>query len=173
MVDGLEPAFGLLGGHEAGGAHDGAVACAGFAVLTFAGLRQGVLFLIDDFGEAPIHDKDFAVFAEHDVGRLEVAMDDALGVGVGDGVTNFLVNTQQLMERVTVDHIGLALAQAVEHVLEGGAPDVFHGVIVLAGGVHAEVVDGDDVGMVEPTEHEGFLREAPGEAGGGGDLGRH
>ena len=27
--------------------------------------------------------------------------------------------------------------------------------------------------MIEPTEHEGFLREAPSQAGGGGDLGGH
>ena len=171
LVDGLEPAFCLLGGHKARSAHDGSVTGAAFGA--FIGLRQELFVLIDYFGEAPVHDEDFAVFAEHDVGGLEVAMDDAFGVGVGDGITNFLVNAQQLMERVAVDHVGLPLAQAVENVLERGAPDVFHGVIVLAAGVHAEVVNGDDVGMVEPAQHEGFLRESPGKAGGGRYRGRH
>ena len=35
-------------------------------------------------GQAPVDDDGLAEVADHDVGRLEVAVDDALAVGVGD-----------------------------------------------------------------------------------------
>ena len=45
-------------------------------------------FCPERLGQAPIEHEHLAEGAQHHVGRLQVAMDDALGVGVADGVTD-------------------------------------------------------------------------------------
>ena len=42
----------------------------------------------DRLGQAPVDDQRLAVFAEHDVARLQVAVQHAAAVGVGDGVAD-------------------------------------------------------------------------------------
>ena len=39
-------------------------------------------------GDAPVHDRDFAVLADHDVLRLDVAVDHVAVVGEADGVAD-------------------------------------------------------------------------------------
>src|SRR5581483_2339143 len=63
---------GLLGGHVPRGAEEGAAAGQGRVV--------GVA------GQAEVGDPDDALVVEEQVGRLDVAVDDAAGVGVGEAV---------------------------------------------------------------------------------------
>ena len=73
---------------------------------------------------------------------LEVAVKDALVVGVGDGSTG-------------IDHAGQEREARGEGVAlcddrsEGAPIDELHGVIEFAVGAHAEVMNGDDAGVFE------------------------
>ena len=49
-------------------------------------------------GQAPVDDQGLAVGAEHDVGRLEVAVQDAPAVGIGDRVADVDEPAQQLAQ---------------------------------------------------------------------------
>ena len=138
----------MLGRHKARGAHDRAVACAIGGAGGVIGIRHG-FGLIQDFGNAPIHDQHFTEFSDHDVGRLEVAMNDAFGMGIGYRITGFAKDIEQARERITVDSSRLTLAQTVQHFLEGSAAHKFHGVIIPTLGIHAEIVNGHDVRMIQ------------------------
>ena len=48
-----------------------------------------------DLGQAPVHDLDLAEGADHDVGRLQVAVDDAPAVGEADRLADLLERLQQ------------------------------------------------------------------------------
>ena len=51
--------------------------------------ERGRLFLLSlGLGETPVHDQRFAVLAKHDVPRLQVAVQHAAAVGVGDRLTH-------------------------------------------------------------------------------------
>ena len=92
---------GLLRGHERRRAEDAAVL--GETPVDVAGgvdggdrtdgrlrVASGSLTLparCQDFGQPPIQHLDFAERADHDVRRLQVAVDDAVGVGVADGLS--------------------------------------------------------------------------------------
>lgn len=97
-------------------------------------------------------------------------MDDALGMGVPDGVTNLLENVEQNGEGVLLYKQGAAFAEAVKNVAESDAADVFHGVKIPALGIDAEVVDRDDVGVAQAAKDKGFLDKPAREAGIAGHL---
>ena len=82
MVHG--PARHLLGGHVRHRPHHDTVARLHLGrqlrAEAFVGLRRGEL------GQAEVEDLDTPTFADHDVGGLQVAMDDSLLVGSGQGV---------------------------------------------------------------------------------------
>ena len=48
-----------------------------------------------DFGKAPIHHLDFAKRADHHVGRFQVAVDHASGVGVGHRLADGLEDCEK------------------------------------------------------------------------------
>ena len=52
----------------------------------------------DDLGQAPVDDQGLAVGAQQDIGRLEVAMDHAPAVGIGDRVADVDEPAQELAE---------------------------------------------------------------------------
>ena len=58
-------------------------------------LHSGRRLFAEDLGQPPIHDLDFAESADHDVGRLEVSVDDTVGVGVADRLAHGLEDGQQ------------------------------------------------------------------------------
>ena len=68
-----EVALGLLGRHVGRRAQDGA-----------GGGERGVVAL-EPAGQAEVHDDQAAPGVDHDVGRLEVAVDDPLAVRLGQG----------------------------------------------------------------------------------------
>ena len=108
-------------------------------------VRRGV-----DFGDAEIGHFDVAVAAQHDIGGLDVAVDDALGVSVIESRPSLAQDGEQpaRFERLAGGH----------DVLEGRAVDILHRDIsdaVLLG----HVVNGDDVGMRQHPGRAGLAEE--------------
>ena len=54
--------------------------------------------LADGLGQPPIDDQRLAVLAEHDVARLEVAVQDPAAVGIGDRIADVGEPAQQVAE---------------------------------------------------------------------------
>ena len=107
-------------------------------------------------GEAEVEDLGSAVFGEHDVFGLEVAVDDAGGVGGGEAIGDLGGDLDQ-----PADGNGLAFQQRTERfAFEEFTDDV------LLPGFDAEVVDGDDVRVVEGGDGAGLALEAAAEVGG-------
>ena len=144
-VDGL--ALGLLGREVLRRADDG---------LGLGHRRVGVGHRA---GDAEVHDLDGAVVGDHDVRGLDVAVDDAVAVAVGEGVEDPLGDAEGLGRRQR--------AALGEDLAQGPAVDVLHddeghldlGAPALDEGVLAVVVDGDDGGVVEPGGRLGLAPE--------------
>ena len=64
-------------------------------VCSGVGARPWPASRAEDLGQPPVHDLDLAEGADHDVGRLQVAVDDAVGVGVADRLADLLEHRQQ------------------------------------------------------------------------------
>jgi hypothetical protein len=103
-----------------------------------------------DFREAEVENFGLAAAGDEDVGGLDVAMDDALGVGGVEGVGDFEGDFE---EGVEVEGV------AVDAMLKGGAVEILHGDEGLAV-LFADVVDGADVGVVQGGGRLGFAFEA-------------
>ena len=149
------------------------LACSGeryWAVpITCGGLRHRRGRVGHRAGDAEVHDLDVAVAGDHDVGRLDVAVDDAAAVAV----------VQRAQD--AVDQLGRALRQqppiGAQQVAQRAAVDVLHHDVRhgrALGRVLARVVDRDDRGVVQrrgglrlPAEPglEGVIA-APGPRGG-------
>ena len=141
VVDG--EALELFGGHVVDGAHEG--------VEVVDGLGLGG---IEIFGEAEVEDFDLEerlgrAPGDHEVAGLEVAMDEAEGVGGDDGLEALVGEAKEVLELE---------GAADDDVFEGFAFDEFHD-DVGALGVDAVVEDGDDVGVLEAGGGHGL---APG-----------
>ena len=104
--------------------------------------------LIQRFGQPPVHDQRLAVLAEHDVARLQVAVQHPAAVGVGNGVAHVDEPAQQLAQRqrplAGIAAGDIRLVKAADGVLEVVAPDEAHGVERPAIGVLAQAVDRHD-----------------------------
>ncbi len=99
---------------------------------------------------------------DENVGGLDVAMDDALGVGGVEGVGDLDGELQQ--------DVGFERT-AVDAVLQGDAFEVLHDDEGLSGGF-IDFVDGADVGMIQRRGGAGFALEALERLRVGGDFGR-
>ena len=96
-------------------------------------------------GDAPVHDVNFSVPPQHDVFRLEVAVDDAPAVAVFDGVADFEKAFQTHLERAFVTAavrllFGNFVPAAVQILFQRDAVDELHGQMqtVLRIGIEAE-----------------------------------
>ena len=114
---------------------------------------------LDPLGQAEVGDLRLALPVEQDVGRLEVAVDDAALVGVVDGLGHLGHQPGRLARRQRA--VGGLLGQAA-------ALDEAHAEVVLAL-VLADLVDRHDVGVVEVGGRLGLDVE-PLDVGLGGEL---
>ena len=116
----------------------------------------------EDFRKSPVHDLHLAERADHDVGRLEVAMHDAAGVGVGHRLAHLLEGGDE------PPAVGRRVGPRPQQLLESFPLDELHGQIRPAVGQGAEVVDGGDVRVLEQAGDPRLVDEP---AGGVGILG--
>ncbi len=110
-------------------------------------------------GEAEVGHFDLAGLFDEDVGRFDVAVDDALGVGVGEGVAD-----------VGGDGEGVGLRQpalGADELGGVGAVHELHDDVKHAGAGLAEVPDIDDAGVPHSGHGARLVFEAPGELGAG------
>src|SRR5690606_28766815 len=117
------PAAELLGGGE-----DGGVA----GDLAGGGRARP----LDEGGQAEVDEDGVAVLAEEDVGRLDVAVDDAALVGCGQRLGDLVEDGSRLAESQR------ALAGQV--VLQGDAGDVLHHDVPAVGGDRVAELDNVD-----------------------------
>ena len=106
--------------------------------------------------DAEVHDLDVPVAVDHDVLRLDVAVDDAAAVRALDGG-----------EQLQTDADGFVPAQAIvpaDEVFERLALDVLHDDVVGPVGL-APIVDADEVRLVEAGRGLGLPAEALDEGG--------
>jgi hypothetical protein len=102
-ADEVEPASGLLGAHVRGRADrpsrdrlgDATARLGTQSSFGLGACWRDVLGVPDDLRQSPIDDKRLAILAEHDVARLEVAMQHAAAVCVGDRVAHVDEAAQQ------------------------------------------------------------------------------
>jgi len=141
----------LLGGAVAGGAEGGFGGVIGGGG---ADVREAVGGA-EDFGDTEVGNLDAAGFIEEEVLGLDVAVDDAAVVGELEGVAEGGDDGEGFPGGEFLDAQQLAEVHAI---------DEFHEEVEEAAGL-AEVVDGDNVGVVEGGEGAGFASEAFGELG--------
>ncbi len=157
-----------VGGEEVlfrGDVAEGSDDSAGFGLE--GGLRSGGV--VSGAGDAEIEDFGVAGFVDEDVGGFEVSVDDALGVGEGDGVAD---SGEEIEFGVECECAG-----GVE---EGAALDELHGkegefvseAFVEEGSCPSGVEDGGDTGVTERGEELSFAVEA-GEEFAGDDAAAH
>jgi hypothetical protein len=146
----------LLRGHVGGGAEDRAGEGHRRDEALDGGARAEVralagLALAGAAGEAEVEDADAAVVADHDVVGLEVAVDEADGVGGGEAVAGLGEHAEDL---------GAGPRLLVEPAAQRDAGDELHRDVDLAVGGGADVVDADDVGVREAGEGLGLAQQA-------------
>ena len=114
-------------------------------------------------GQPPVDHQRLAVLAEDDVGRLEVAVDHAAGVGVIDGVADVEEAAEQLAQApgstAGVVLQGFVGVEVLDRLLEAVALDEPHGVVRAAAAVGAQAVDRHDAGVLQPAGDLGLQHE--------------
>ena len=105
---------------------------------------------VRNLGEAEVEDFGVAAFGDEEVGGLDVAVNDAFGMGGIEGVGNF---DGEIEEAVQLH------GAAGDEMLESLALETFHGDEGLAIFL-ADIMDGADVGMVESGGGFGFAAKA-------------
>jgi hypothetical protein len=111
---------------------------------------------VDELGKAEVQHLHQAGGRDHHVRGLDVAVDDAGRVGRGEAAGDLHRDPQHFHERQ---------ASARQPLPEARSLQALHGDVGASLGVPADVVDGDDAGMVEARGGAGLLDEAPGAAG--------
>ena len=181
----IDLAAGLLGRHVGRGAEDvpvlGAAAAGGdrgqvprggghplapVAVVVLRGdLGGGGVRLAQGARQTPVDHQDLAEASDHEVARLEVAVDDALGVGIGDRLAGARQGVDEAAEAPAVlaapplplpgDLVDLA-----DDLGQREAIDLSHGEPQAPVGQLALVVQGDDAGVLEAAGEARLAQEA-------------
>ena len=105
--------------------------------------------LVQHFRQAPVHELDFAERTHHDVRRLDVAVDDAMGVGEAERLGDALDDRQGVEP-------GLGLDEFVERL----PFDELHREERPTVGERGDPVNRRDAGMLQLPGDLGFLDEA-------------
>ena len=114
----------------------------------------------DRLRDSPVHEEHFAEGAHHDVGRLDVAVNEAPLVREGERVEELPEDVQAPLERPVSVRRRVARLQALEDRLEGLAPHAGHDEVERAVVVLADVVDGHDVRVLERPDRPDLVDEA-------------
>lgn len=117
-------------------------------------------------GDAPVHYIDFAVTAEHDVFRLQIAVDDSSAVAVFDRIANPEKTFEPYLKRAFVTPVAgrflpLPFAAAFQILFQSNAVDKLHRQMETVRAVGVEAVQGNDRRMVELGIELGFRDEFP------------
>ncbi len=113
-----------------------------------------------NLGHAPVHDLHFAKAPNHDVGRLEVAVNDAARVRKGDAFAQLQEHLEQTRQRPLPQHVLVTGAQLGKDLVEAPALHQLHGEVQVALAVDADFVDGHNVGVFKLARNLGFFQEA-------------
>ena len=124
------------------------------------GRRRARALRLAELGQAPVEDDDLAELAEHHVGGLEIAVDDAALVRELDRQAHALEGREELPPGERRRRAAVAEAQGLEHLVQGAPAHAAHGEVLRPVGPHAEVVDGHDRGVLELPLHLGLEEEA-------------
>ena len=100
-------------------------------------------------GEAPIDHERFPKRAEHDVGGLQVAMDDVAAMSKGDGVANADEPGEQVTKIERGEITVARLVKFFDRCREGFSLDEPHGIERAAVGMDAQPVHGYDAGVFQ------------------------
>src|SRR5216684_5388932 len=103
-----------------------------------------------DFCEAKIEDFRVAAFGNEEIGWLEIAVNDALGVCSIESVGDFYANIEKLLQ---------VKRPATQQMLESGPFEEFHGDERTPFEI-ANFVDSANVGMVQSGSSPGFTAES-------------
>src|SRR5262249_32146072 len=123
--------------------------------LALFGLRPMLFRLVERLGQAPVHDQRLAIFAEHDVAWLQVTVQHAAAVSIGDGLTNIdhaaeqLAHLETAFARIAAGDVGLV--KPLDGLLETVAAHEAHGVVRPAVSVLAESIDRYNARVFEPA----------------------
>ena len=138
-------AGGLFGGHVVEGSEEG---------TDFGSGGGGVEVGVGGFGEAEVEDFGLAGVGDEDVGGFQIAVDDALGVGVVDGVGDE-GDEGEAFAKGEVFRLGVGVEREAVDELHGEVGLETEGRVLSSG-----VEDGGDIGMLEKSEDFGFEVEA-------------
>jgi hypothetical protein len=110
----------------------------------------------EDLGQPPVHHLDLAEGADHHVGRLKVAVDDVVGVGVADGLANGLEDRQQPAA------VGRCVGPLLQDRFERAPLDELHRQEGPAIGEGADLVHDGDAGVLQLAGDPRLAEEALG-----------
>ncbi len=101
-------------------------------------------------GDTPIQDQHFAERPDHDILRLEIAVDDPVGMSERDRLADALEDSEPL---------GKARG-GVEVFIQSSPFDPLHDVVHAAIGERADVVHGNDAGVFQAGDDAGLAEHA-------------
>ena len=117
--------------------------------------RVSAAFGIEDLGNAEIGENGVSVGTDHNVLEFEIAMDDTLGVDVGESFADVVVPaSDRLLVRLAVLHVTERLHFAV-----GVGHEIHHEIRLAARGVRPDVGDLHDPRVVQLREQLPFRLE--------------
>ena len=126
------------------------------------GARLGLeLGLAHQLGDTPIEKEHFAVLADHDVGRLDVAMHDPFEVRIFECERHLQENLHQAGHREAAQGPGVFSLDELKDVMKRRPLHHGHRVVreLLFGDAH--LVDGDDVRMAQLGENLRLFEKTP------------
>ncbi len=126
---------------------------------------------VHHLGEAPVEDVHLAELAEHDVARLEVAVEHAAGVGEVHREARRGERREQLVAGVRPRRFGVAAPQARQDLLHRLPAHALHREVRLVLRVAPQVVDRHDRRVLELPLHAHLAQEAPAQVGSRAVLG--